>query len=97
MEYMTLDTGLGALGGVAVINYAQGQLGFLKKIAGMLPGANLGFIAVNAAGGIAVMHFIGEAPLEGRTFVIGAGVAVVYHVAVGMLPTTMQNMLNGTN
>lgn len=96
-EMMRLNSGGGALLGVALTNYAAGQLGFLKTVISVFPGSSLGFIAVNAAGGVAVMNLIGGAPLDERTVAVAGVAAVAYRVAVGMLSTDMQNKLNGSN
>jgi len=96
MEHLQLATGGGALIGVAVTNYLAGSTGVIKKLLAMLPAGNAGLILLNGAGGVAVMNLAGGAPLDARTVMYGAGAAVVYHVAVGMLSADMQATLNGT-
>lgn len=93
-QYTGLESGGGALAGVAITNFAQGKLGILNKVVDYLP---MGHIAINTVGGIAIMNLIGEAPLDVKTVVVAGGVAVLYNVAVGMLSADLQNKLNGTN
>lgn len=95
MNYSGLDSAGGALVGVALTNYATGKLDFLKELVNKLPANTFWLIGINAAGGVATMHFVGKAPVNGQTIIMAGGVAFAYHALVGILDTSLQNTLNG--
>lgn len=95
-QYMRLDSYGGALLGVALTNYATGKTDVLKKIIAFLPGGTLGLIALNGAGGLAVMNLMGGVELNAQSGIVAAVTALAYNIGKSMLSTDMQATLDGT-
>lgn len=96
-RFLQLNSVGGAAVGVALTHYAAGKLGFLKTVIGILPAGHLGLMAIDGAGGVAIMYAIGGAPLDANTLIIAGGTAVAMNMILNFLPANIQDTLGGKN
>lgn len=96
-KFLQLNSVGGAAIGVALTHYALGKLGYLETVIKWIPTGNFALMAVDGAGGAAIMVAVGGVEVDANTLIVAGGTAIAMNMILNMLPQNLQDTLSGKN